>query len=103
MGNPFEHAKRGGMSPQRRARVFAAHGGKCHVCTRKLGPTDYWEVEHVVALERGGTDDDTNLAPVCEWCHSAKTSDDHAEAGRMRRSYTRHVVPREFRKSRGWR
>lgn len=103
MSNPFDHHRRGSVTPQRRARIFAAADGKCHVCTRTIGPADYWEVEHVTALERGGTDEDGNLAPVCEWCHKPKTADDHAESGRMRRSYTRHVVPREYRKGRGWR
>lgn len=101
--NPFEHHKRGSMTPQRRARIFAAHNGHCHKCKRKLGPADWWDIDHVLALENGGTDEDDNLAPCCDWCHTSKTGDDHEAAGRGRRRYTKHSVPKEFRKGRGWR
>lgn len=103
MGHPFTHARRGSMTPLRRAAIFARGNGLCHVCTRKLHPGDWWDCDHVIALENGGTDDDDNLAPCCEVCHAMKTGEDHAKAGKGRRNYTRHVVPKEFRKGRGWR
>lgn len=101
--NPFEHAKRNSMTPQRRAKLFAMHGPYCAECTRKMGPGDDWDLDHIVALERGGTDDDANFQVLCEVCHTAKTGEDHAEAGKMRRSYTKTVVPKRFRQKRGWR
>lgn len=101
--SPFVHAKRGSMSPQRIARIFAAAGGKCHLCGRKLGPADDYDIDHVIALENGGTDDDENLRPACSWCHVEKTGSDHEQAGHGRRVYTKHVVPKRFRKSRAWR
>lgn len=102
MSNPFTHEARGSMTPQRRARVFASVDGKCHKCSRKLGPADFWIVEHLHALERGGSDHDENLGITCEWCLPEKNAEDHAEAGHMRRSYTKHVVPSKFKQSR-WR
>lgn len=102
--NPFRHHERGSMSPQRIARIFAANDGRCWRCTRKLGPSDDYDIDHKIALENGGTDDDANLAPCCDWCHTDKTADDHAQAGKTRRSYTKHVVPKRLRgKGRGWR
>jgi len=101
--SPFQHAKRGAMTPQRRARVFAAAEGRCHKCTRKLGPADDWDCDHIIALENGGTDDDANLAPCCDWCHEDKTADDHATAGKGRRRFTKHTVPKRFQRSRAWR
>jgi 5-methylcytosine-specific restriction endonuclease McrA len=101
--NPFTHHKRGSMTPQRMARVFGARDGKCHKCKRKLGPADYWQVEHLIALECGGTDDDGNLFVTCEWCLPEKDAQDHATAGHIRRSYTNHVVPKSFRISKTWR
>lgn len=103
MSNPFTHDRRGSMTAQRRARIFAAAESRCHKCKRKLGPADFWDVDHVIALENGGTDDDANLAPCCDWCHVEKTADDHEKAGRGRRAYTRHFVPGQFRKAKGWR
>lgn len=103
--NPFEHAKRKSMTPQRVARIFHAAGGKCHKCKRKLGPADDYDIDHIIALENGGTDEDSNLAPCCDWCHVEKTADDHETAGHSRRAATRHVVPKRFRAGKGrlWR
>ena len=103
MSNPFSHARRGSMPPQRVARIHAAAHGCCHVCGRKLGPSDDYEIDHVIALENGGSDDDENLRPCCSWCHGMKTGDDHEQAGHARRTYTKHNVPARFRKSRSWR
>lgn len=99
---PFTHSPRGSMTPRRRAEIFAAHHCRCHKCKRKLGPADDWDVDHVIALENGGTDDETNLAPCCDWCHVEKTSDDHATGGHGRRMATKHMVPKRFR-TKGWR
>lgn len=103
-GTSFQHAKRGSMTPQRALRVFQACGGRCHICKRKLGPSDDYAIDHVIALENGGTDDDANLAPCCDWCHDGtKTPADHAQAGHGRRMAAKAFVPRRFKKSKGWR
>jgi len=100
--NAFVHDKRGSMTEQRIARIFAANNGHCHVCKRKLYPADDYEIDHIIALENGGTDDDANLAPCCEGCHILKTAGDHSTAGYSRRVYTKHVVPKSKRKPK-WR
>jgi 5-methylcytosine-specific restriction protein A len=51
--------------------------GCCHICGRK----DATQVDHVIPLAEGGPDDETNLAPIHEDCHRAKTQ---AEARRAR-------------------
>ena len=99
----FVHDKRRQRTPQERAKLFARDNGKCHRCTRKIGPADKWDLDHVVALEAGGTDDDDNLAPICEWCHDTdKTPSDHAKGAKIRSIATRHTVPKEFRRHRSW-
>lgn len=103
MSTAFTHVKRGAMTPHRRARIFEAHAGRCHRCTRKLTAIDDWDVDHVLALECGGTDDDANLAPICDWCHTDKTADDHATGGHIKRVKAKHIVPKRFQRSRGWR
>lgn len=104
MTSPFHHHERGSMSPQRRAKIFAAAGGRCHKCSRKLGPADYWEAEHVASLATGGDDEDGNIRPICEWCLPEKNAEDAEARGHMRRSYTKHVVPSSLRrKGKGWR
>lgn len=102
-GQSYVHSKRGSMTPQRVLRIFQAHGGRCHVCSRKLGPADSYDIDHVIPLEGGGTDDDKNCAPICEWCHDkVKTPDDHAEAAHGKRMAAKRDVPKKFRQSRGW-
>ena len=101
--NPFVHEKRGSMTAQRLARIFANAGGRCHVCKRKLRPGDDWEADHINALCNGGKDDDENLAPICEGCHWEKTKHDVSEHAHGRRAYTKHVVPKRFRRSKAWR
>jgi 5-methylcytosine-specific restriction endonuclease McrA len=64
--------------PRVRVRVFQRHGGCCHVCTRKIAAGDRWDCDHVVALINGGENRESNLAPICEWCHPAKTARDVA-------------------------
>jgi hypothetical protein len=103
MSNPFTHEQRKAMTPQRRARIFAACDGRCHKCTRQLGPSDFWIVEHLHSLGLGGTDDDKDLGITCEWCLPEKNAEDAEALGHMRRSFTNHVVPGGFRKSKGWR
>lgn len=100
--NRFEHPQRIKRTPQQRAAIFLTRGGHCHKCTRPLGPADDWDLDHIIALENGGTDDDDNLAPICDWCHTDKTGEDHAAAGHGRRMATKHLVPKRFRKGRGW-
>ena len=97
--SPFSHDKRGSMTSQRVARIFAKNDGRCHVCGRKLGPADDYEIDHKTALSRGGTDDDGNLAPICEGCHIIKTKDDVSEAARIKRVATKHTVPKKYRQS----
>ena len=103
MSNPWAHQGRS-MTPQRRARIFAERAGTCQgPCGRKLGPSDKWDIDHVIPLCGGGSDDDDNLQLICEWCHKDKTADDVERHAHGRRAYTRHVVPSGFRRSKAWR
>lgn len=76
-------------SPQWRAlrvMVLERDHGICHVC-KKPGAT---EVDHVVAVADGGTDDPANLAPIHPHpCHARKSS---AEGNRAR--WQRHTTKR---------
>lgn len=103
MPSPFHHEKRKRRTAQQYAAIFAARGGCCHVCKRKLGPADRWELDHIIPLSSGGTDDDANCAPCCSWCHDPKSDADTAKAAHIKRAYTKHVVPGEFRRSKSWR
>ena len=100
--NSFVHHPRGRMTEQRVLRIYLAHNGRCYMCGLRLTARDDYHIDHVIALENGGTDDDSNLAPCCEGCHSSKTSDDAEIAGHGRRMAAKHFVPKRFKQSK-WR
>lgn len=56
--------------------VAADQNWRCRVCNQML-PACY-DVDHVVPLYRGGTNDRTNLQALCRNCHGNKTFCDAA-------------------------
>jgi len=73
---------RGGR-PWRRKReaVLKRDGYLCQPCNRKGKLSLAKEVDHIVPVAEGGTDEDRNLEAICKPCHHAKTQ---AEARRGR-------------------
>ena len=45
------------------------------------------QVDHIIPVARGGTDDSDNLQAVCRSCHASKTASEavHGRANRRRR------------------
>ncbi|GHB30560.1 HNH endonuclease [Salinicola rhizosphaerae] len=73
---------RGGRPWRRiRDRVLQRDKGLCQACLRAGRVTPATEVDHIVNLESGGTDDDSNLEAICSPCHKAKTARE-AQGGR---------------------
>jgi len=70
---------RGGR-PWRRKRQLILIRDKytCQVC--QLVTLDL-EVDHIVNIAQGGTDDDANLQALCVPCHQAKTAREAAQGG----------------------
>ena len=66
---------RGGR-PWRRKRedIFKREKYTCQVCGRVGGEL---ELDHILNVARGGTDDASNLQTICTACHKPKT---HAES-----------------------
>lgn len=65
-----------------RARVLTRDGGVCQIA----GPCCVGvatEVDHIIAVCDGGTDEVSNLRAVCSVCHAQKTQEE-AQRGRMR-------------------
>ncbi len=105
MTNPFEHVKRRVFTTLERARFFVRAKGHCEKCTRPIPVHDDWDLDHRVALSRGGTNEDDNMQVLCSFCHDVKTdgSDgDTAMAAKSKRLYARHVVPKKHQRSRSW-
>jgi 5-methylcytosine-specific restriction protein A len=58
----------------------------CRDCQAEGRVTPATDVDHILAREKGGTDERSNLAPRCHAHHSAKTVREDGGFGRMRAS-----------------
>lgn len=66
---------------ERNARVLR-HSPLCRSCEARGLVTPATVCDHVVPLWKGGADDESNLQPLCDACHDAKTSLEAAERAR---------------------
>jgi 5-methylcytosine-specific restriction protein A len=58
-------------------KVAASQGWKCGKCGELLDET--YEVDHKVALYKGGSNDMSNLVGLCPHCHRAKTVEERLQ------------------------
>ncbi len=58
------------LTGERVAELFEEYGGKCAYCLA----SDANCLDHVVAIARGGKDEDGNVVPVCRKCNSSKNA-----------------------------
>jgi len=65
--------ERKAMTPDRKARILIAHDGKCWRCKEPFKHGDKIEFDHMQAIARGGSDDDSNIGPCHALCHALKT------------------------------
>jgi 5-methylcytosine-specific restriction endonuclease McrA len=83
--------KRRNWTTKRRLALFNTHDGICHLCKGKIESGQAWEVEHVIAIELGGDDDEANCRPAHFKCHKAKTRDDVGKIAKAKRVEARHT------------
>jgi len=67
---PVEIERRN-VSKARRDKILA---GQSHVCKRANCEETATDVDHILPLWVGGTNDDSNLEGLCPGCHKRKTS-----------------------------
>lgn len=80
------------LTPRTRLAVWERHGGRCCLCNELIdGTRERWIVEHVRALELGGEDAESNMAPAHESCAIEKTRGDHHRAAKAKRVKARHI------------
>lgn len=71
--------------------VLHANSGQCHHCHQTINPArEEFEVEHVVPLALGGTDDVSNLKPIHLHCHREKTRSDVKKIAKAKRVKAKH-------------
>jgi 5-methylcytosine-specific restriction enzyme A len=72
---------RGRAGMEQRERVAKAHNYLCVKCLALGRIVAFAEIDHRVPLEQGGSNDDSNLDPLCTPCHQAKTAAEAAARG----------------------
>lgn len=89
------------MTPARRARLLAAHGGKCAYpgCEVVSG----LQLDHIVCLALGGRDRDDNIEPLCTPHHAQKTARDLKLIAKAKRRGLKHkgLFPKAKQQIRG--
>lgn len=65
---------RGRPWERKRQAVLAQDNYLCRICARKGRLTPATEVDHIIPLEAGGTDEASNLQSLCHDCHALKTT-----------------------------
>jgi hypothetical protein len=66
------------VSETKKKYVSAQQGWKCGHCQQQLSST--YEVDHIVPLYKGGTNELTNLVSLCPNCHRKKTAMDRMKS-----------------------
>ena len=72
-------------------RIFENTGGCCAACKRKLYPGDVCHYDHIKPLWDGGENRESNLQPLCTWCHLPKTTREAKERAQARRVKAKHL------------
>lgn len=72
-------------------RVYVRDGGNCCMCGRVVGLYDS-ELDHRIALQFGGSNDESNLWTLCIECHADKSAREMA-SGQPDTEAMKHDVP----------
>ncbi|WP_342167325.1 HNH endonuclease signature motif containing protein [Methylobacterium sp. SD21] len=84
--------RRRSLSRHGRLKAWERTGGICVICDQPIdGVREPWIVEHIRALELGGSDEIENMGPAHDACGREKTRDDHARCARAKRQKIRHL------------
>ena len=68
----YQANKRCKIPDHMRLDICTKQNGQCKGCDQVLG--DFFQLDHIVALRFGGTNDDSNLQALCGQCHNEKSA-----------------------------
>lgn len=95
--------------PTVRLRNFRDHDGICHLCKRKILAGEKWDSDHVIGVEDGGLNRESNLAPAHRTCHMRKTGAENSRRDKADRQAQAHLGLRKAKgrpllgtKASGW-
>ena len=80
------------ISTAKRVDLFKRKHGVCHLCSGKVQAGEAWDVSHVIPLELGGADDDSNWDVAHRKCHRSHTANvDQPAIAKAKRREARHL------------
>jgi 5-methylcytosine-specific restriction endonuclease McrA len=68
----YQDSKRRKIPDHVRLDICTKQNGHCKGCDQVLG--DFFQLDHIVALRFGGTNDESNLQALCGQCHNEKSA-----------------------------
>jgi 5-methylcytosine-specific restriction protein A len=84
--------RRKSLSATRKYAIFLDCGGVCHICGGKIAACEGWDIDHLIPLELGGQDDESNWRPAHRKCHRNKTAQaDIPAIAKAKRRAMRHA------------
>lgn len=99
-------SRRKSRSRRDRVKLFEAHNGTCHLCSRPIQVGEKWEWSHPKPLALGGEDTLANSAPAHARCHRDWTAkEDRPRIDKARRQHADHIganAPKRPIRSRGF-
>ena len=87
------------LSTRERARIFADHGGRCHLCGGAIQAGEGWDVSHDRPLALLGEDGGDNLKPAHRKCHRAHTAE--VDVPRIAKAKRQEAAHRGFKRPAG--
>ena len=78
------------IPPRVRLRIFAKYDGVCQLSQRKIMAGEAWDLDHIVALWRGGQHRESNLHPVLKAPHRVKSSEEQSIQAKCDRIRKKH-------------
>ena len=64
---------------EERKKIFEDAGSCCASCEKAIKPNQKFDIDHIIPLGDGGTNDPENLQVLCVPCHFAKTHEEHQQ------------------------
>lgn len=63
----------------KKKRIYDRYGGRCAICEMELTldkdrcyDNDYMQIDHILPLHLGGSNEEKNLRPLCKSCNSRR-------------------------------
>jgi len=87
--------KRQAFSTTFRLSFFLDRKGACQTCNMTIQAGKPWDIDHILPLALGGTNEPNNLQILCRPCHSAKTTQsDIPRIAKTKRLKAKHLGAR---------